>query len=283
MIQFRSFTSCAKQLQKSKVPQARFAKTFEESTKPALKKSQPITKPFGFENPVLLNDYIQTPILDTFSSGAREKRRKEIDYDLQHTPFYDSKSFHNTKGKIFLPPVSFFKQSKALYFPNFEGYTLLKNKRKLYDILKGKVTILSMSSTISGDKCTKSYLDEYLSGPGYQTFQEKYPQSQIVDINLPQSWVKGLFVSLAKSNIRKMTAPAIHDLYFVLPTKLFPGAVKRTLKCDNGCSGYLYIIDETGKIRWATSGTADEEETSLLWRIMGALEKELTASNADKV
>lgn len=283
MRSIRAFSVSARQLQRPKFLQPRFAKTVEEAAKPALQKPQPITKPFGYEEPIFLNKLNEHSISETFSKESRERRQKEIDYDLQHSPFYDSKSFANTHGKIFLPPISFFKQSKSLYFPNFEGYTLLKNKRQLYDVLKNKVTILRMSSAISGENCTNSYVQDYLSGSGYEQFKGKYPHSQIVDINIPQSWIKGLFVSLAKNNIRNMIPPARHDLYFVLSHKLFTGDVKRTLKCDNACSGYLYILDETGKIRWATSGMTDEEESAVLWRSMRALEKELIQSKETEI
>lgn len=275
MRQFRALCVSARQLQRPKLLQPRFAKTVEEAAKPALQKPQPITKPFGFEEPLSLNVLNEHSIKNAFSKEGRERRQKEIDYDLQHSPFYDSKSFENTKGKIFLPPVSFFKQSKALYFPNFEGDTLVNNKRTLYNVLKNKVTILRMSSSISGENCTNSYVEDYLSSPGYDSFLKKYPRSQIVDVNIPQSWIKGFFVTLAKNNIKKTIPPARHDQYFVLSHKLFSGEIKRTLKCDNACSGYLYILDETGKIRWATSGVADDEESSVLWRSVRALEREL--------
>lgn len=277
MKQLRGFASCSRYLQRPKFLQPRFAKTIEGLSKPALLKPEPITRPFGFDSPILLNDATKHSIKDAFSAQERERRQKEIDYDLKHSPFYDSKSFTNTQGKIFLPPISFFKQDKALYFPNFEAYTLAKNKRKLYDLLANKVTILRLSSAIAGENCINSYVTDYLSESGYENFKTKYPHAQIVDVNLPQTWIKGLFVSLAKNNLRKMIPPARHDNYFIVPHSLFTGEVKRTLKCDNACSGYLYILDNTGRIRWATSGIADEEETEVLWRTVRALDKEMSS------
>ncbi|EEQ38700.1 ATP10 family protein [Clavispora lusitaniae] len=252
----------------------RFVTTLKEASKPALEKSQPITKPFGFDSPTYLS-HESSSITNVLSSAAREKRQKQLDHDIVHSPFYESKSFTNTQGKIFTPPVSYFKKDKAKYFPSFTGYTLLNHKKSLYDVLKGKVSIVRIFSTVSGQNCTDTYTPDNLSAEGYEQLQKQYPHTQIVDVNLPQSWIKGLFVKLAKSNLRGMIPPARHDTYFMLSSNTFSVDVKKTLMCDNTCSGYIYILDEDGKIRWATSGFANDDETKVLWRTVRGLEKEL--------
>ena len=171
----------------------RFVTTLKEASKPALEKSQPITKPFGFDSPTYLS-HESSSITNVLSLAAREKRQKQLDHDIVHSPFYESKSFTNTQGKIFTPPVSYFKKDKAKYFPSFTGYTLLNHKKSLYDVLKGKVSIVRIFSTVSGQNCTDTYTPDNLSAEGYEQLQKQYPHTQIVDVNLPQSWIKGLFV-----------------------------------------------------------------------------------------
>lgn len=265
----RFFSGSARSLNKL-VP--RFVTTLKEASKPALEKSQAITRPFGFDTPFVIGE---SSIKDVFSTSSKEKRQRQLNHDIAHSPFYESKSFSNTQGKIFTPPVSYFRREKAKYFPGFTGYTLLNNKRSLYDVLRKKVTILRIFSTISGENCTNTYFDDTLTAQGYERLQEKYPHTQIVDLNLPQSWVKGLFVKMAKSNLRNMIPPARHDSYFILPNSVFLVDVKETLKCDNMCSGYLYVLDDEGRIRWATSGFANEEETAVLWKTVRGIEKEM--------
>lgn len=269
MLQTRLFSISAAAFNR---PVPRFVTTLKEASKPALQNAQPITRPFGFDEPTMITS---TSIKDTFSLDAKEKRKRQLDHDIAHSPFYESKSFANTQGKIFSPPVSYFRADKAKYFPDLEGYTLLNHKRDLYDVLRNKVTLLRIFSTISGENCTNTYLEDYLSGEGYSKLQEKYPLSQIVDLNLPQSWIKGLFVKMAKANLRKIVPPARHDNYFILPNSVFLVDVKKTLLCDNMCSGYLYVLDGEGKIRWATSGFASESEVELLWKSVRGLEREI--------
>lgn len=260
-----------------KVP--RFVNTLTEASKPALEKPIAITRPFGYDNPTKIGQNGGN-ITSAFSKDAREQRQRQLDHDIKHSPFYESKSFSNTQGKIFSPPVSYFKKDKAKYFPDFKGYTLINDKRELSEVLKGKVTLLRIFSTISGENCSNTYVEPYLSADGYQTLVEKYPHVQIVDVNLPQSWIKGLFVKWAKSNLKKIIPAARHNLYFILPNTAFSLDVKKTLKCDNMCSGYLYVLDEDGKIRWATSGFANDEESEILWRTVRGLEKELANESA---
>lgn len=270
-MQIRLLSSSARILDR-KVP--RFVNTLKEASKPALEKSQPITRPFGFDSPTFIGQK-EVSISNAFSKTAKEQRQRQLDHDIAHSPFYESKSFSNTQGKIFTPPVSYFKKDKAKYFPNFQVYTLINDKRGLYDVLNGKVTLLRIFSTISGENCANTYMKDYLSADGYKKLQEKYPNTQVVDLNLPQSWIKGLFVKWAKSNLKSIIPPARHNLYFILPHTMFTLDVKETLKCDNMCSGYLYVLDEDGKIRWATSGFANDDEIEVLWRTVRGLEKEL--------
>lgn len=267
----RLFSTSVRALDR-KVP--RFVTTLKEASKPALEKSRPITKPFGFNAPTVLG-HDSASLMDAFSLSAKERRQKQLDHDIVHSPFYESKSFTNTHGKIFTPPVSYFKKEKAKYFPSFSGETLSSGKRALYDVLKGKVTILRIFSTISGQNCIDTYTPDSLSAEGYAQLQEQHPRVQIVDVNLPQSWIKGLFVKMAKTNLRAIIPPARHDTYFLVPSRTFGVDVKKTLMCDNACSGYIYVLDEDAKIRWATSGYAVEDESKVLWKTIRGLEKEL--------
>lgn len=270
-MQRRLFCSSTSTLQRQ-VP--RFVTTLKEAAKPALEKAQAINRPFGFDSPTKIGQN-HGQLSNPFSAAAKEQRQRQLDHDIAHSPFYESKSFSNTQGKIFTPPVSYFKKDKAKYFVDFQGYTLLNEKRQLSQLLKGKVTLLRIFSTISGENCANTYISDYLDENGYKTLQEKYPNTQIVDVNLPQSWIKGLFVKMAKSNLKTIVPPARQNLYFILPNTLFTLEVKKTLKCDNMCSGYLYVLDEDGKIRWATSGFSNDEESEVLWRTVRGLEKEM--------
>lgn len=252
----------------------RFLNTLKEASKPPLTKPEVISRPFGFDDRVTLQN-TTTPILKLFSKEGKEQRKRQLDHDIAHSPFYESKSFANTKGKIFSPPISYFKKDRAKYFPNIVAKSLLGRTQDLYGALADKVSIIRIFSTLSGETCTKTYIGDYLDNEGYKELQEMFPHSQIIDLCIPQSKVKGLFVSMGSGSLRRTLPEARQDKYFILPHGYFDVDTRQILKCDNTCSGYLYVVDEQGKIRWATSGNATESEMEILFKTLRGLEKEL--------
>ena len=98
---------------------------------------------------------------------------------------------------------------------------------------------------------------------------EEYPHTQILDVNMPQSWIKGFVTNLSTGNLRKTLKPALrYENYFILPGHIMSAEIREQLYCDNQCSGYIYIVDSMGKIRWATSGYATPEDLKLMWKVV---------------
>lgn len=263
--------------------QPRFVNTIKEVSKPAQEDSYEITRPIGLVKPVLLNHKLSDTYSisnigeELFGAQAKERRQKNLDYDIKHSPIYDIKSFQNTRGKIFRPPISWFKQDKSLFFPDFIAKTLTGKLNSLYDVLSNKYSIVRLYSTVIGDQCSKSYFkvdgkDYYTTD--YKKFTEKFPNFQIIDINMPSSWIKGFILNLSLSNLRKMISSERYQNYFILPLHILPPEIREQLHCDNQCTGYIYIIDSTGKIRWATSGYSTPEDLQLMWKVVRGLEKE---------
>lgn len=267
--------------------QPRFAQTLQETGKPALTKPQEIRKPIGLDAPSTLNAEAETKgrslagsIRSFFSEDSIEKRRDSINYDITHSPFYESKSFANTKGKIFTPPVSYFKAEKSKFFPDFLAKCLAGEERYLHEMTKNKVSVIRLFSTVSGEKCTETYFENegknYLSN-GHSIFLNEFPLSEIIDINVPIGWLKSKLVKWSLGNLKKIVPKERQQNYLILSEKSLPFDVKQKLMCDNRCSGYIYVVDYKGRIRWATSGYANEEERKLLWKCVSSLEKELTS------
>ncbi|KAI5962645.1 ATP10 [Candida pseudojiufengensis] len=257
--------------------------TLKEVSKPPQSSSIEMTRPIGLQKPILLNHKLSDTYSisnigrELFGDQAKERRQKNLDYDLKHSPIYEAKSFENTKGKIFKPPISWFRQDKSLYFPDFIAKTLTGKQESLYDVLSNKYNIVRLFSSITGDQCTKSYFKyqnkDYYS-KNYQDFRTQFPNFQIIDINMPTSWIKGFVLNLSLSNLRKTISPDRYNKYFILPIHILTPDIREKLHCDNQCSGYIYILDPRGKIRWATSGYATPEDLDLMWKVVRGLEKE---------
>lgn len=247
-----------------------------------MEKPHVIERPLGLDAPQLLNSSSRAVgSWDFFSAEARERRQLQLDHDIKHSPFYDSKSFNNTNGKIFTPPVSYFKADKAKYFPDFIGQTLTTKNQRFGDLLKGKVSIVRIYSTMSGEKCANTFFSvdgkDYLT-KDHDAFTATHPHSQIIDLNLPQNWLKGFMVKLSQSNLKKLIPQQRHSRYFIVPNQVFPYDVKQKLYFDNTCSGYVFLLDQQGRIRWLTSGYANEKELALMWKCVRGLEREVASA-----
>ncbi|CAK9437428.1 uncharacterized protein LODBEIA_P18060 [Lodderomyces beijingensis] len=286
----RHFSIAARWLEQRAPP--RFVNTFNEATKAAQKKSYAITRPIGLESPILLNHRLSDTYSfsnirnELFGEQAKERRQRNLNYDLKHSPIYEAKSFEHTKGKIFTPPISWFKQDKSLYFPDFVAKTLTGKQESLYAALSDKYSIVRLFSSITGDNCSRSYFkvnnqDYYTTD--YAQFTKQFPHFQIIDINMPTSWIKGFLLNLSISNLKKIIPPQRYDHYFILPGHILAPEVRETLHCDNQCSGYIYILDSTGKIRWASSGYATAEDLQLAWKVVKGLEKEASQAASARV
>lgn len=255
----------------------RFVTTLKAGAKPALEKSIAITRPFGLDSPILLNRKIGNTYSlsnirsELFSSEAKERRQKKLDYEITHSPFYESKSFRNTNGKIFTPPISYFKLDKSKYFPDFIATTLNSNQTSIFDLFEGKISIVRVYLTVSGQNCVESWFK------GFNPV-DKYPSTQIIDINIPANWLKGFIIGLSKNSIKKTIPEDRWNKYFILPDHIWQYDIREKLLCDNMCSGYLYIVDNNGKIRWATSGSSNEEEFKLFEKVLKGLQKEIEST-----
>lgn len=244
-----------------------FISTLNEAAKPPLTASISVTRPIGYSLPRLLNPSKPFTLLGFYASlmlpEARLFRQRKLDHDVRHSPFYESKSFNNTNGKIFLSPPSYFQAARALYFPDFSSRTL-DSTRCISEVFPGKVLVVKVYSTILGANCTELYVSKL----------ELVPAVQIVDINVPENWAKLATVYILIPSLRKSIPLDRHDLFFVVSPKVFNFEVRQKLLCDNTCGGYIYVVDGQGKIRWAASGNASAKDQQELQRIVNAIKAE---------
>lgn len=99
----------------------------------------------------------------------------------------------------------------------------------------------------------------YLSNPLYQ----------YVQINLQENLLKSWLVSLFLSSIAKTVPKELHPTYLVSSQSV--EFVREPLGMTNKHVGYVYLVDENLKIRWAGCADAKVEETEALETCTGVL------------
>lgn len=95
------------------------------------------------------------------------------------------------------------------------------------------------------------------------------PLYQYIQVNLQENLLKSWLVSLFLTSIAKGVPPNLHSTYIVSNQDM--EYVREPLGMANKHVGYVFLVDENLKIRWAGCGDAKAEETSALEQCTGVL------------
>ncbi|ODQ81104.1 hypothetical protein BABINDRAFT_160510 [Babjeviella inositovora NRRL Y-12698] len=259
-----------------------------------------LSKPFGIPQPLNLTDYYQNQNskhkvqnfqsfkYEFFDKSRKEEKRVELAKTYSESGFYEMGIFRQTKGRIFGPPPGLFRGDKALYFPSVRGENLLGQQVDLQALWAGKINVMRVFTPRIADESSAAWLKadglDYLN-KDYEAFQARFPHSQILDLNLAENGIKGLFTRFARGSLRALTNSKRHGLYVMSTRDQFNvdlGLMKEATKLRNLYAGYLYVIDWEGKIRWACSGDVNEAEQAVLFKNLRLLEKEFTSSESQR-
>ncbi|KAK0482191.1 F1F0 ATP synthase assembly protein Atp10 [Armillaria novae-zelandiae] len=174
--------------------------------------------------------------------------------------FHDLNRTRRHGGKTWLAPKSLIREDQALYFPDIQGKSLKGRNKNTTDLCIGRITVLAVITTRISEFHVKGFSestnDRYLSNPLYQ----------FVQINLQENLLKSLLVNLFANSLT------------------FSHTSRATLHISRvDRVGYVYLVDENLKIRWAGSAGATVEEAQTLEVCTGVLLKRLEQSKLESV
>ena len=165
------------------------------------------------------------------------------------------------KGKSFLAPPRIFKGDRALYFPNFHGQTLQKDK-KLRDttpVLNGNVSIVSVFSSRWAENQSATFASEKLNPELHEVVRNSRGLAQMVQINIEENPLKAFLVRLFMGGLRKRLGADNWGRYFLV-RKGISDEIRDAVGLLNSKVGYVYLLDGDCRIRWASSGPAEGDE-----------------------
>lgn len=163
------------------------------------------------------------------------------------------------RGKLWLSSPKLFKAGSALYYPNMQGYTLA-NASKMSDttsILSGKISIVSVFTGLWAEEQAKTFVSEE-ANPELKRIVDG-TDVQRVWINIEEDWMRAGLLRLFLGGLRRKIRESEWGRYFVVRRGL-EDAVRQDMGMVNAKIGYVYVVDEKCKIRWAGSGDAGEGE-----------------------
>ncbi|KAF2761553.1 hypothetical protein EJ05DRAFT_472534 [Pseudovirgaria hyperparasitica] len=229
-------------------------------------------RPIGFKHPPKAGDNSGK---DTRSlSKKREdfvdydkhiEKRKDLQGQLLRPYFMDHRNMKYQRGKAWIGNARLFKAKFALYFPNFHGFTLESSSpTDTTTVLNGKVSIVSVYSSQWGSNQVETFVGKK-ENPAVEAALAAYPGvAQRVDINVEENWLKQMLLWLFKPNLRKVTPKDRHGKYFIV-TKGVSNEIRETIGLiANAKVGYVYLVDEKCRIRWAACADASEKEKRTL-------------------
>ncbi|KAI9509244.1 ATPase assembly factor ATP10, partial [Russula earlei] len=178
--------------------------------------------------------------------------------------FYDLHMTRVHGGKTWMAPSVLIREDKALYFPNVVGSRLDNGvKTHTTHMCAGKVSVIAMLSTKISEIHARSY------AKSLNDLYREHPVYQYIQINLQENVLKSILVNIFLSSLRSKIPPSQHTRYLVSRQNM--EYVRESLGMTNSRIGYVYLVDENLKIRWAACADAKEEEEDALIRCVGVL------------
>lgn len=179
--------------------------------------------------------------------------------------FRDWSNMRYHQGKTFMSNLRLFKHDKALYMPNLCGVTLAspKQPRSTTAVLRGKVSVVSIFSSVWAESQAATFTGQTQNPGLHEVLQTCAPFAQRVEVNLEENALKAALVRMFMWRMRASLPKEQHERYFLV-RKGFSDSLKQAIWMMNSKVGYVYLVDQDCRIRWAGSGPADPAELEAL-------------------
>ncbi|KKA30751.1 hypothetical protein TD95_002597 [Thielaviopsis punctulata] len=232
---------------------------------------QPLPKPIGMLSPPRPG---QNTGIDTRSIQQKREDLTNWDKHLERREFlktkiarpyfrdWDNIKFHD--GKSFIAPIRVFRADKSLYFPNLHGLTLEKIglERDSTPLFTGNLSVVALFS----GRWAENQIDTWLNpsqNPELAEVLKNNPEAQVVRFNVEENSIKAWLIKLYMGSLRKTLSEEDWNKYFVVK-KGITDEIREHIGFLNSKVGYVYIVDQHCRIRWAGSGPAHPIENESL-------------------
>ncbi|WPG99750.1 Hypothetical protein R9X50_00256900 [Acrodontium crateriforme] len=200
-------------------------------------------------------------------------KRAKMTKQIAKPYFRDWSNMRFHKGKVFVANERLFRSEHALYFPNFFGKTLAAAQvrtatkdgygglgRSTCDVMKGKVSVVSIVSNVWAEQQMMTFCSPESNPALHEVLEQNGDVAQRVEINHENNFLKWHLMQLfATGSLRKSRSVEEQKRYFMVRRGV-SDVMKEAIGLLNDKCGYVYLVDEECKIRWAGSAVAEEHE-----------------------
>jgi ATPase complex subunit ATP10 len=226
---------------------------------------KPLGRPIGFKHPPQAgenagNVKVKKDYSGMTMSQRNLEKRKGLVEEWGTNYFRDFKNIRKYRsGKTFMANPRIFKSDAALYFPNFHGETLKDKEADTTPVLEGKISVVNIYSSHWGEVQAQTFTGNK-ANPELQTILAENPGvAQMVDINIEENVMKAWIIAIFKWRLKAARPKEDWGKYFVVRAGVSE-RIRETIGLLNGRVGYVFIVDEECRIRWAGSGDAEGTE-----------------------
>jgi ATPase complex subunit ATP10 len=220
-----------------------------------------------------------------FNSSPRAKQLKGNGRTQKiSTPYFrEWSNMRLHKGKSFLAPPRLFKGERALYFPNFYGQTLLKDKvlRDTTPTLEDKISVVSVFSSAWAENQAATFASRKNNPELHEVVKNSGGLAQMIQINVEENALKAMLVRLFMPSLRRRLGHDNWGRYFLVRRGI-SDQIRDAVGLLNSKVGYTYLLDGECKIRWAGSGPCEGDEKDGLVKGTRRLIEELTTKRKEK-
>ena len=173
---------------------------------------------------------------------------------------WNNLKFH--EGKSFVAPPRLFKAELSLFFPNLYGQTLLKtdkNPRDTTPTLTGKVSIVSVFSSQWAESQAQSFVSKTANPIAHEVIAANPETAQIVNVNYESNSGKAWLIRLFMGSLRRKFLEQNWDKYFLVQGGI-TDHIRESIGLLNSKVGYVFLVDQHCRIRWAASGNSQTDE-----------------------
>lgn len=226
---------------------------------------KPLGRPIGFSTPPQPGENVANPRIKRDYSGMTMSQRNlakraDLVEKWGTNYFRDFKNIRKYRsGKTFMANPRMFRADAALYFPNFHGSTLASESEDTTNVLQGKVSVVNVYSSQWGETQARSFTGREENPELHRILGEFKGRAQMVDINIEENSMKAWIIALFKWQLKAKRSQEEWGRYFVV-RKGVSEKIRETIGLLNGRVGYVYVVDEECRIRWAGSGDAEGTE-----------------------
>ncbi|KAK4540584.1 hypothetical protein LTR36_009114 [Oleoguttula mirabilis] len=268
---------------------------------PSLRKKQdddedftpyPLSRPIGMPNPpqpgenMGLDKRTLRQRRDDFHNYEKHlERRARMTRQIAKPYFRDWSNMRFHKGKGWVANERLFRGEHALWFPNFFGKPLRKQKglvrgggrlgrrdgygglgKDTCTVMEGKVSVVSLVSNTWAENQVETFCSRASNPALHEVLAENKEIAQRVEINYESNILKWYLLQLfAGRSLRRTRSLEEQGRYFMVRRGLSE-LMKEAIGVLNDKGGYVYLVDGEGKIRWAGSAEAGEGEKESLVR-----------------